>query len=152
MECAIIFSRDLDIELITPEMVVVSILYHHNCVAARLLRLAQPKLPELKISLLEERFLELAQNQTSRLPAKLYFESFDNTLVQLSRESVILLDEALTIANNQRENRIDTDHILLALLQLNMSGSKILHEMGVTAELLTVFNTAETTGIYDFFG
>ncbi|NOG50989.1 MAG: ATP-dependent Clp protease ATP-binding subunit [Chloroflexi bacterium] len=54
----------------------------------------------------------------------------------LSRQTVILLDDALSVAQSANETRVDTDHALQVLAESSMSTSGILRQYGVTPKAI----------------
>ena len=56
--------------------------------------------------------------QSRRDPdGSLDFVAIGNKKVSLSRQSIVLLDDGLTIANSMNEQKIDTDHALAVLAE-----------------------------------
>ena len=54
----------------------------------------------------------------------------------LSRQTIILVDDALSLANAQNEVRVDTDHVLAILAESTMSTSGLLRQHGITPKAI----------------
>ena len=65
-------------------------------------------------------------------PGNLDFLAKGGASVPLSRQTVIMLDDALAVARAVNEGRVDTDHALQVLAESSMSTSGILRQYGVT--------------------
>ena len=54
----------------------------------------------------------------------------------MSRQSIILLDDALSLADSQHEGKIDTEHLLTVLSESSVSTSGILRQNGITPKAI----------------
>ncbi len=79
-----------------------------------------------------ERQVRLAVESRRDLPGDLSFITQDNKSVELSRQMIIALDEALTIAQNNDEVWIGTDHLLAAMSKKTLGTGGILRQHGIT--------------------
>ena len=79
----------------------------------------------------------------------------DGGKFEISRELIIALDEALSIAQSQNEVRIDSDHLLMALTDRRIPTSLVLQQHGITSTTLitlyepTLVRKREVSGIID---
>ncbi len=78
----------------------------------------------------------LAVESRRDLPGDLAFITRDNKQVQLSRQMIIAIDEALTLAEQSDEVYVRTDHMLAALSQKQLGTGGILQQYGITPSLL----------------
>jgi ATP-dependent Clp protease ATP-binding subunit ClpC len=83
-----------------------------------------------------ERQARLAAESRRDQAGDLYWVSRDNRQVELSRQMIIALDDALTIAQSKNEVWIGTDHLLAALSQSTLSTGGILRQYGITPSAL----------------
>ncbi|MCS6835212.1 MAG: ATP-dependent Clp protease ATP-binding subunit [Anaerolineae bacterium] len=82
------------------------------------------------------RQVELAVQTRRDNNGNLDFTAAGNVRVPLSRQMIIMLDEALSVANAMNEVRIDTDHALKVLSESSMSTSGILRQVGITPKAI----------------
>ena len=83
----------------------------------------------------------LAVESRRDLPGDLTFISKDNKSIQLSRQMIIAIDEALTLAEGSDEVWVRTDHLLAALSQKQLGTGGILQQYGITPQtLMTMVN------------
>ncbi|MDX2161253.1 MAG: ATP-dependent Clp protease ATP-binding subunit [bacterium] len=76
--------------------------------------------------------------ETRRDPdGNLNFVAAGNRQVPLSRQAIILVDDALSLANSQDQVRIDTDHALAVLAETAQSTSGLLRQHGITPKAIT---------------
>ncbi len=81
-----------------------------------------------------ERQVRLAVESRRDLPGDLTMATLDNKQVELSRQMIIALDEALTIAQNCNEVWIGTDHLLAAMSEKRLGTGGILRQYGITPQ------------------
>lgn len=121
--------------MIMPELVLLAILRGKDTAAARLLNIFKDSrgvdLDRLK------RQTELAVETRRDQDGNLDFIAAGNRQVPLSRQTIILIDDALTLANAQNEVRVDTDHVLSVLADATISTSGLLRQHGITPKVLT---------------
>ena len=84
-----------------------------------------------------ERQVRLAVETRRDLPGELNFITKDNKQVELSRQMIIALDDALSIAQSMDEVWVRTDHLLVAMSQKTLGTGGILVQYGVTPNALT---------------
>ncbi len=78
----------------------------------------------------------LAVESRRDLPGDLVFITRDNKAVQLSRQMIIAIDDALTYAEQSNEVYVRTDHLLAAMSQKRLGTGGILAQYGITPEAM----------------
>ncbi|MBN2472204.1 MAG: ATP-dependent Clp protease ATP-binding subunit [Anaerolineae bacterium] len=78
----------------------------------------------------------LAVESRRDLPGDLTYISKNNQSIQLSRQMIIAIDEALTLAEQSNEVWVRTDHLLAALSQKQLGTGGILQQYGITPQTL----------------
>jgi ATP-dependent Clp protease ATP-binding subunit ClpC len=119
---------------IMPEIVLLALLRKPETAAARLLSVFQSSRGVDMQRL--ERQVHLAIESRRDQNGNLDYIAAGNRSVPLSRQTVILLDDALSVANSNDEVRIDTDHALLVLSESSMSTSGLLRQHGITPKAI----------------
>ncbi|MCU0498676.1 MAG: ATP-dependent Clp protease ATP-binding subunit [Anaerolineae bacterium] len=118
-----------------PELLLLALVRQPNTAAARLLGLFRDT-RGVDLGKLERQIvnaIETRRDQTGNLD----FTARGNRAVPLSRQTIILLDDALSVANSMNEVRIDTDHALAVLSESSMSTSGLLRQYGITPKAIT---------------
>jgi len=120
--------------MLMPELVLLALLRRKDTAAARLLSLFKT---ERGVDLERlERQTHLAAEQRRDQDGNLDFAAMNNRMVPMSRQTIILVDEALTVAQAAHEIRVDTDHVLQVLGESNMSTSGLLRQHGITPKAI----------------
>ncbi|MCB9452585.1 MAG: ATP-dependent Clp protease ATP-binding subunit [Anaerolineaceae bacterium] len=83
-----------------------------------------------------ERQVHLAAEGRRDQNGNLDFTATGNRAVPLSRQTIVLLDDALSVANSMDEVRIDTDHVLSVMAESTMSTSGLLRQHGITPKAI----------------
>ena len=117
-----------------PELVLLALLRRKDTAAARLLTSFELQ-RGVDLGRLERQTL-LALETRRDADGNLEFVARGNRNVSLSRASIILIDDALTLANSRDEVRIDTDHVLSVLAESSQSTSGILRQHGITPKAI----------------
>lgn len=120
--------------IVTPELVLLATLRRPNTAAARMLNIFKSN-RGVDLQRLE-RQVHLAAESRSDQNGNLDFVARGNRHVSLSRQTIILLDDALSVANAGNEVRIDTDHALQVLAESTMSTSGLLRQHGITPKAI----------------
>jgi ATP-dependent Clp protease ATP-binding subunit ClpC len=120
---------------IIPELVLLALLRRPNTAAARMLEIFKTS-RGVDLERLE-RQAHLAVESRRDQNGNLDFVASGNRPVSLSRQTIILLDDALSVANSMDEVRVDTDHVLTILSESSMSTSGILRQHGITPKAIT---------------
>ncbi|QPC81614.1 ATP-dependent Clp protease ATP-binding subunit [Phototrophicus methaneseepsis] len=131
---AAVMRKDYQQQAIMPELLLLALIRHQETAAARLLNVFKNTrgvdLEQL------ERQVELAIQSRRDQDGNLDFIAKGNKKVPLSRQTIIMLDDALSVANSMHEVRIDTDHALTVLSESSMSTSGLLRQVGITPKAL----------------
>ena len=115
---------------IMPEMVLLAMLRRQGTAAFRMLKMFEST-RGVDLDRLE-RQIKVAIQSRRDPDGSLDFVAIGNKKVSLSRQSIILLDDGLTIANSMNEQKIDTDHALAILAETSVSTGGILRQFGIT--------------------
>ena len=115
---------------IMPEMVLLALLKRENTAGWRMLK----EFENARGVDLErlERQITLAIQSRRDPDGSLDFVAIGNRKVSLSRQSIVLLDDGLTVANSMNEQKIDTDHALAVLAETSVSTGGVLRQFGIT--------------------
>jgi ATP-dependent Clp protease ATP-binding subunit ClpC len=127
---AVVLKDQYRKSMLMPELVLLALLRRKDTAAARLLNLFKT---DRGVDLERlDRKVHLAAEQRRDQDGNLEFAATGNRMVPLSRQTIILVDEALTVAGAVNEVRVDTDHVLQVLSESSMSTSGLLREVGIT--------------------
>ncbi len=128
------FRSDYRKDTITPEIVLLALLRRPNTAVARLLEIfASGRGVDLERL---DRQVHLAIESRRDQNGNLDFIARGNKKVSLSRQTIIMLDDALSLANSMDEVRVDTDHAITVLSESSMSTSGILRQHGITPKAI----------------
>ncbi len=118
-----------------PEIILLALIRRPDTAAARLLETfrIQRGVDMKKL----DRQVELAIESRRDTDGNLFFPARGNRQVSLSRSAIILVDDALTLANSRDEVRVDTDHVLAVLAESTQSSSGILRQHGITPKAIS---------------
>src|SRR5690606_10255175 len=119
---------------IQPELLLLALMRRPNTAAARLFKVFADQ-RGLDVEKLERQVRLAIQNRRDQ-NGNLDFIARGNKKVPLSRQVIILLDEALSVANAAHEVRIDTDHALKVLSESSMSTSGLLRQESITPKAI----------------
>ncbi|TVR18992.1 MAG: ATP-dependent Clp protease ATP-binding subunit [Anaerolineaceae bacterium] len=134
MNTAVTLMREYNQHLMMPETILAAMFRHPNTSAGRMFEIFD-NARAVDIKKLERQ--TITANQTRRdQNGNLYFIARGNRLIPLSRQTIIAIDEALTLANSMDEVRVDTDHLLSILAESSMSTSGLLRQYGVTPKAI----------------
>lgn len=120
---------------VMPELVLLALLRRPDTAATRLLDVFKSSRGVDLTKL--ERQVHLAVENRRDQNGNLDFTGRGNRSIPLSRQTIILIDDALSAANSNDEVRVDTDHVLLVLAEGSMSTSGLLRQHGITPKALT---------------
>ncbi|MGJ3238340.1 MAG: AAA family ATPase [Anaerolineae bacterium] len=130
---------------IQPELLLLALMRRPNTAAERLFRVFTDQ-RGLDMEKFERQVRLAAQNRRDQ-NGNLDFIARDNKKVPMSRQVIILLDEALSVANAAHEVRIDTDHALKVLSESSMSTSGLLRQEGITPKAIEDIYTDSSQAI-----
>jgi ATP-dependent Clp protease ATP-binding subunit ClpC len=117
-----------------PEMMLLALLRRPDTAAARLLDIFKNSRAVDMAKL--DRQVHLAVEGRGDQNGNLDFIAKGNRSVPLSKQAIILVDDALSLANSQDEVRIDTDHLLAVMAEGAMSTSGLLRQQGITPKAI----------------
>ena len=115
---------------IMPEMVLLALLQRENTAAWRMLKMFE-NTRGVDLERLQ-RQVKLAIQSRRDPDGSLDFVAIGNRKISLSRQSIVLLDDGLTVANSMNERKIDTDHALVVLAETSVSTGGILRQFSIT--------------------
>lgn len=121
--------------VIIPEMLLLALLRQKDTAAARLLTIFKEQRGADLDRL--ERQTRLAIDSRRDQDGNLDFTARGNRLVPLSRQTIILVDDALSKAQAQNEVRVDTDHALAVMAESSISTSGLLRQHGITPKAIS---------------
>lgn len=134
MNDAVALRDSYNKKVITPEMILLALLRRPNTAAARLFEIFKAT---RKIDLERlDRQVHLAIETRNDQSGNLSFVAKGNRQVAMSRQTIILLDDALTVAASNNEVRINTDHVVTVLSESSMSTSGLLRQHGITPKAI----------------
>jgi len=119
---------------IMPEMVLLALLRRENTAAWRMLENFETS-RGVDLDRLQ-RQVKAAIAARRDPDGSLDFVAIGNRKVSLSRQSIVLLDDGLTIANSMNEQKIDTDHALAVLAETSVSTGGILRQFSITPKAI----------------
>src|SRR5215207_771156 len=117
-----------------PELLLLALLQSKDTAAARLLESFKTS-RGVDLDRLT-RQTQLAVESRRDQDGNLDFIAVGNKNVPLSRQTIILIDDALSVANAQNEVRVDTDHVLTVLAENTISTSGLLRQHGITPKTI----------------
>ncbi|MBK8026551.1 MAG: ATP-dependent Clp protease ATP-binding subunit [Chloroflexi bacterium] len=121
--------------VLMPELILLALLKRKDTAAARVLDIfANSRGVDLEKL---ERQVHLASESRRDPDGNLEFVAKGNRRVPLSRQSIILIDDALTRAQAQNEVRADTDHVLSVLSEATISTGGLLRQVGINPKAIT---------------
>jgi ATP-dependent Clp protease ATP-binding subunit ClpC len=120
--------------MLIPELILLALLRRKDTAAARLLDIFKTgrgvDLERL------DRQVVLAVESRRDQDGNLEFTARGNRMVPLSRQTIILIDDALSMANSQNEVRVDSDHMLAVMAESSVSTSGLLRQHGITPKAI----------------
>ena len=131
--------------VLLPEVILLELLRRKETAAARLLNLFKTgrgvDLEKL------DRQVHLAVESRRDQDGSLDFVARGNRQVPLSRQTIILIDDALSLANSQDEVRVDSDHLLTVMAEGSVSTSGLLRQHGITPKAIADIMASEQTAV-----
>lgn len=118
-----------------PELILLALLRRPDTAASRLLDIFKTSRGVDMEKL--DRQVHLATESRRDQDGNLDFVARNNRQVQMSRQSIILIDDALSLANSMDEVRVETDHLLKVLAEGTVSTSGLLRQVGITPKAIT---------------
>lgn len=128
-----------------PELILLALLNRPNTAAARLFDVFKTTRGVDLARLTRQ--VELAIDSRRDQDGNLDFTAQGNRLVPMSRQTIILIDDALSLANSMDEVRVDTDHTLSVLAEASISTSGLLRQHGITPKAISdIMSDAQYAG------
>ncbi len=128
-----------------PELVLLALIRSRDTAARRLLEYFREK-RGLDMDRLE-RTVRIAAETRRDVDGDLQFVSTDGEKIQLSRQMIIALDEALSVAQATNQTYVDTDHLLAVMSESKLSTGGLLRQYGITPQVMTdIMGTRATDG------
>src|SRR5579859_2246651 len=121
--------------VIYPEAVLLALIRSKDTAARRILENFREK-RGLDLDRLE-RSVKMAVESRRDVDGDLQFVTSNNEKIPLSRQMIVALDEALSIAQAGNEVYIDTDHLLAIMAEAKISTGSILRQFGLTPSVMT---------------
>ena len=120
--------------VLMPELLLLALLQGKDTAAARLLEIFKNSrgVDLERLTRQTQLAVETRRDQDGNLD----FIAAGNRHVPLSRQTIILVDDGLSLANAQNEVRVDTDHVLAILAESSMSTSGLLRQHGITPKAI----------------
>jgi ATP-dependent Clp protease ATP-binding subunit ClpC len=119
---------------IMPEMILLAMLSHENTAAYRMLKMFE-NTRGVDLEKLE-RQVRLGIQSRRDPDGSLDFVAIGNKKIPMSRQSIVLLDDALSVANTMNEQKIDTDHALAVLAETSVSTGGTLRQFSITPKAI----------------
>ncbi|MGB7341307.1 MAG: ATP-dependent Clp protease ATP-binding subunit [Phototrophicaceae bacterium] len=142
---AVQLSSEFRHSSIQPELLLLALIRRPNTAAARLFKVFNDQ-RGLDMEKFERQVRLAIQNRRDQ-NGNLDFIARGAKKIPLSRQIIILLDEALSVANAAHEVRIDTDHALKVLSESSMSTSGLLRQEGITPKAIEDIYTDSSQAI-----
>jgi len=128
-------GRDMKKRALTPEILLLAFIRMPDSTAYRLLqRFAETR--GFKLTDLENEVENRARTSIGR-DADFYFVDSNEQRIPLSRETLVVIDEGLTIAQAMDEVQVGTEHALAAMTQAGASTAGLLQRRGITPRAMT---------------
>ncbi len=121
-----------------PELILLALLRHPDTAAARLLDVFKSTRAVDTEKL--DRQVHLAVEGRGDPNGNLDFVAKGNRPVPLSKQTIILIDDALSLANSQDQMRVDTDHMLAVMAESTISTSGLLRQHGITPKAIARYS------------
>jgi ATP-dependent Clp protease ATP-binding subunit ClpC len=119
---------------IQPELILLALILQPDTAVTRLFKIFSEQ-RGVDVARLERGVRNALQTRRDQ-NGTLEFVARGNKKISLSRQSIIFLDEALSVASAAHEVRIDTDHALTVLAESSMSTSGLLRQEGITPKAI----------------
>jgi len=134
MNDAVALKDQLRKPVIMPELILLALLRRKDTAADRLLQEFKSN-RGIDLERLDRQVVLAIE--TRRDPdGNLTYVASGNRQVPLSRQAIILVDDALSLANSQDQVRVDTDHALAVLAETAQSTSGLLRQHGITPKAI----------------
>jgi ATP-dependent Clp protease ATP-binding subunit ClpC len=120
--------------MLMPELILLALLRRKDTAASRLLDIFKTG-RGVDLTRLDRQVVSAVESRRDQ-DGNLDFTAHGNRMVPLSRQTIILIDDALSMANSQNEVRVDTDHMLAVMAESSVSTSGLLRQHGITPKAI----------------
>ncbi len=121
--------------ILYPELVLLALIRSKDTAARRLLEYFREK-RGLDLDRLE-RATRIAAETRRDVEDDLQFIAANGDKIQLSKQMIIGLDEALSVAQATNQVYVDTDHMLAVMTESKISTGSLLRQYGITPQMMT---------------
>ncbi|MHB8625178.1 MAG: AAA family ATPase [Aggregatilineales bacterium] len=132
---AVSITRAYNRRLLYPEVVLLALIRGKDTAARRLLEFFREK-RGLDLDRLE-RSARMAAEMRRDVDGDLTFNSSAGEKIPLSRQMIIALDEALSVAQATGQSYVETDHLLAVMAEGKLGTSSVLRQFGITPQVMT---------------
>ncbi len=131
-------------KVLYPEIVLLALIRSKDTAARRLFDFFREK-RGVDLDRLE-RTVRIAAETRRDVDGDLQFVATDGEKIQLSRQMIVGLDEALSVAQATNQVYVDTDHMLAVMSESKLSTGGLLRQYGITPQVMTdIMGTRATT-------
>jgi hypothetical protein len=134
LDQAATLQHDRQVIAITPEVILYILLHYPGTAAAQILATAGTY-PGVDLDKFRRQLVGGFQSSLDQA-SDLNFMTNTGGMAPLSRFSIVLIDDALSLANSMDEVMIDTDHILRIAAETALPTSALLRNSGISPQLL----------------
>ena len=141
---SVTLMRTYSQRLIYPELVLLALIRGKDTAARRLLDYFREK-RGLDLDRFE-RTARMAAESRRDVDGDLTFASAGGEKIPLSRQMIIALDEALSVAQATGQTYVETDHLLAVMAESKLGTSATLRRFGITPQVMTDVMGNRATG------
>ena len=131
---AVVLKDQYKKTMLIPELILLALLRRKDTAAARLLDIFKTG-RGVDLNRLDRQVVLAVESRRDQ-DGNLEFTAQGNRKVPLSRQTIILIDDALSLANSQNEVRVDSDHMLAVMAESSVSTSGLLRQHGITPKAI----------------
>lgn len=135
LNSAVDILKSYNKRVLYPEVVLLALVRSKDTAARRLLDYFAEK-RGLDLDRLE-RATRIAVETRRDVDGDLQFVAANGEKIQLSRQMIVGLDEALSVAQATNQTVIDTDHMLAVMSESKLSTGGLLRQYGITPQVMT---------------
>ncbi len=132
---AVSLMRSYGKRTLYPELILLALIRRKDTAAWRILQYFKDKrgvdLDKL------ERTARISAETRRDVDGDLQYQAVDGEKIQLSRQSIIAMDEALSVAQATNNVYIEPDHLLAVMAESKLSTASTLRQFGITPQAMT---------------
>jgi ATP-dependent Clp protease ATP-binding subunit ClpC len=132
---AVALMRSYGKRTLYPELILLALIRRKDTAAWRILQYFQEK-RGVDLDRLE-RTARISAETRRDVDGDLQYQAPDGEKVQLSRQSIIAMDEALSVAQATNNVYIEPDHLLAVMAESKLSTASTLRQFGITPQAMT---------------